>query len=114
MCTVGPIYYVWSPVILYSKSVGRTKEIDLLWHTASSGLPRGFLTCTRYCACTHDGYEVINTILVVVLSYELNMYFIWVLIIREKNVNRVYTMPKYATASVKYGFPKYVHGNFSE
>ena len=26
-----------------------------------------------------------------VLSYELNMYFIWVMIIREKNLKRVYT-----------------------
>ena len=90
MCTVGPIYNVWSPVIVYLKSVGMAKVIGLLWHTASSGLPRGFLTCTRYCACTHDGHKVINTTLVVVLSYELNIYFIWVMIIRENNINRVY------------------------
>ena len=53
-------------------------DSSILWHTASSssGLPRGVLTCTRYCACTHDGYKVVNTIfLVVVLSYELNVYF---------------------------------------
>ena len=55
-CTVRRsycIFCVWSPVILYLKrcgsdesdrsTVGGTKVIDLLWHTASSGLPRGFL-----------------------------------------------------------------------
>ena len=35
---------------------------------ASGGLRGGFLTyLAYYCACTHDGYKVINTILVVVL-----------------------------------------------
>ena len=87
-----------------------TKVIGRLWHTASSGMPRGFLTCTRYCACAHDGYKVINTIPVVVLliSYELNMYFIWVLIIRKKTSieSTQHCQNIYATISVKYGFPK--------
>ena len=60
-----------------------TKVIDLLpvahskqWSAA--GFLDIYMSCTRYCACTHDGYKVINTLLVVVLSYELNRYFIWV------------------------------------
>ena len=41
-----------------TKRVGMTKVTDLRRH---SGLQRGFLFLDIYCACTQDGYKVIDT-----------------------------------------------------